>query len=183
MPDRVSDVASSASLIWPRYLMPCRMPNDSASAPMFAASQKWPSGRFGSSAIAVRAAAMPRFERRLALGLGQAIGAQPVARLRQLLGGFEVLRDSQPGGRPRARSPSSRSPDFRDPCRARRDRRQEPGRRSAHPMAVWPSRRGRTRSRHTMRDAGSDQAHADRAGRGPRPARGWSRRRSGSTRR
>jgi hypothetical protein len=35
------------------------MPNDSASAPMFAAIQKWPSGRSGRSAAAVFAAAMP----------------------------------------------------------------------------------------------------------------------------
>ena len=64
-------VTSSASLIGPRYLIPCRMPNDSASAPMLAASQKWPWGRCASIAIAERAAAMPASSAALRSGPGR----------------------------------------------------------------------------------------------------------------
>ena len=55
------------ALIALRYLRPWLIPNDSASAPMLAASQKCPSGFAGCSAIAVRAAAMPGVERGAAL--------------------------------------------------------------------------------------------------------------------
>jgi hypothetical protein len=58
-PGSIRRTVSSSSLTGFRYLMPCRTPNDSAIAPMFAATQKWPSGRFGCSAIARRPAAIP----------------------------------------------------------------------------------------------------------------------------
>ena len=41
------------------YRSPARRPCDSARRPMLAASQKWPSGRAESIAMALRAAAMP----------------------------------------------------------------------------------------------------------------------------
>src|SRR5262245_35478924 len=50
---------SSASFTGFRYLIPCRRPNDSAIAPMLAATQKCPSGRSLWSAIARCPAAIP----------------------------------------------------------------------------------------------------------------------------
>ena len=51
-----------------RYFRPARMPNDSASMPMLAATQKWPSGLFGWSAIAFWPASMPFFVKAALLG-------------------------------------------------------------------------------------------------------------------
>ena len=91
-PDRASGSSSSASLIGPRYLIPCRMPNDSASAPMLAASQKWPSGRCGVERNRRSGRGDAGLERGLAFGLGQAVGPKPVTRLRQFVGRFKILR-------------------------------------------------------------------------------------------
>ena len=55
----MASTRSSACLMRVRYLSPCRSPYDSASAPMFAASQKCPSGLASFSATASVAAASP----------------------------------------------------------------------------------------------------------------------------
>ena len=57
---------------------PCRMPNDSASAPMLAASQKWPFGSFGLERRRRARGGHAAFERRAARRFG-AVRAQPVA--------------------------------------------------------------------------------------------------------
>ncbi len=67
------------------------MPNDSARAPMLAATQKWPSGRLGSSVAAVRPGRDSRFEQCLSLGHGRA-STQPVPRAGELPRRLEVPR-------------------------------------------------------------------------------------------
>ena len=75
----------------PRYLRPWRRPKDSASAPMLAAIQKCPSGRFGSSDDRRASRGDASFEQRLAFVFGR-VAAEPVARARELPRGLEVLR-------------------------------------------------------------------------------------------
>ena len=82
---------SSASRIGARYLMPWRKPCASASAPMFAAIQKWPSGALGAAAAGVPARLDAALEDALLLvGRGRTVGAEPVAQPGQLPRRLEV---------------------------------------------------------------------------------------------
>ena len=143
--DRASAPFSSSSLDRRlRYLRPWRRPNDSASAPMLAAIQKCPSGRFGSSAMAARAGGDAGFEQRLALGF--AARGRPASSARAPAS----TPPRSPSGSPSAAAPRCRRPAarWRDRRAARRARRDPPA----------AARRHRRRGRVTSADAGERRA-------------------------
>ena len=165
---------SSASLMAPRYFRPWRIPNDSASAPMLAAIQKWPSGRLG---CRVDGRARRRDARLRAIGLRSASGgvsAEPVAGARQL-----PRRRRSPAGRAArrccqscsARLALARSSRFAYSASGsrvlRRHRRLDAGRQPA-------GRCGRHSGSGDIEceDAGNHPAAARGAGRGSRRAKG-----------